>query len=206
MLPRVSAGRSYEPCLLGQRKELTFKLVYGANLAPVIWGGRVTDTTNHPYLSRHTIKEHTRFSMTFSAQDVQPTDDELCFSLTGPDASRFKLPTDVCPTRGANDTFKIAVTSTEERCPNPKRPECFMDHESTGGSANFNLVARDLSGGTHTLPFRNPRGRRRIALSGRSDQGAVRGVGDSPLVIDLSEHFRMIDADDRKPRLHGGIQ
>ena len=136
--------------------------------------------------------------MTFSAQDVQPTDDELCFSLTGPDASRFKLPTNVCPSRGANDTFKINVTSTEERCPNPKRPECFMDHESTGGSANFNLVARDLSGGTHTLPFRlileDVEESPYLAVPIK-EQFAV--VGDSPLVIDLSEHFRDDDADDR---------
>ena len=129
-------------------------IIYGLNLSPTIWGGRLPNAApDSPYLSTLTIDENDFFVLVFTAHDVQPPRDRICFSLTGSHAGYFKLvntvdpsATTACGYYGSNaepgtlpNTYQIQVES--------KRP---LDYEGIADGYDFNLVATDLYGAKAT--------------------------------------------------------
>ena len=172
---------------------VTASIIYGLNLPPVIWGGRLPNAADDtPYWSEVTISENQPFVMVFTAQDVQPPRDRLCFSLSGPDARHFKLVNSVlagksveCGYYGSNsepgslpNSFQINVESREA-----------LDYEAIDGGYEFNLVATDLYGAQAVLPLLIEPEDRIEPPSSEPIPAAFFLVGDDPKDYWLDDYF-----------------
>ena len=191
--------------------EVTVRGVYGQNLAPLIWGGRADDSvTNAPYLSEWEVDENSSFSAVFTAQDVQPTNDRLCFSLPPWGSLTFN------PGRhwysGATQTalftkcmnheddepgvFKATVYDYRGF---PRAPSNPLDYEGKKGMISSNLTVTDLSGVSAKFSFKImlkdvPEGP--VQTKALPPRYGV--VGDEPITIDLNTYFSDGDGDELK--------
>ena len=186
-------------------------LVYGQNLGPQIWGGRTDDkATDSPYLSAWELDENSRFSATFTAQDVQPSGDILCFKLptwgpigfgpTGFAHNGTKQEYESCKTAtaGSNGVYKVTVYDLRwydygKRAVGPSQ----LNYERSGGPViTSTLSVTDLNGASASQSFT-------LTLKDVPEPPAQVGslpdlyavVGDPAVEIDLSKKFRDGDGD-----------
>lgn len=186
---------------------VTVRGVYGQNLTPLIWGGRADDSvTNAPYLSEWEVDENSMFEATFTAQDVQPTNDRLCFKLPqwGPlSFNRYFVrgadPYEKCMDDEDDEdgVFKAEVYEYAIAPAGSPFHNVRLDYESTKGVISSNLTVTDLSGASATFPFTIkikdlPEGP--VQTKALPDLYGV--VGDEPITIDLNSYFRDGDGDE----------
>ncbi|MXW53726.1 MAG: hypothetical protein F4Z66_07040 [Gammaproteobacteria bacterium] len=119
------------------------KLAYGRNSSPSI---RAVAKAGNVYIASGgwTVDENEAFTITFTADDPLPTDDELCWSdkgmctpCVGPDLRKSSRTQD----NGVSHEFDLTV------------PAAKVDYEKNRDGYVIDLCATDLTGATHTTEF-----------------------------------------------------
>ena len=102
----------------------TVSIVYGTNIEPNMLGGRLVNASpNSAYLDSYDAGSDTDFDMIFTALDVLPHKDRVCFTLTGRDRSHFRArlftdkpsETASCQLEGSNSTEGSIANSHQIR-------------------------------------------------------------------------------------------
>ncbi len=120
------------------------KLAYGRNSAPSI---RAVAKAGEVYIASGgwTVDENEAFTITFTADDPLPTDDELCWSDAGKCTPCLGGSDDRMSTRtddnGVSHEFDLTVPAKK------------VDYEKNRDGYVIDLCATDLTGATHTTEF-----------------------------------------------------
>ncbi|MXW53949.1 MAG: hypothetical protein F4X44_10415 [Gammaproteobacteria bacterium] len=171
----------------------TVSIVYGTNIEPNIWGGRLVNASpNSAYLDNYDAGSDTSFDMVFTALDVVPSNDRLCFTLAGRDRLHFKLVypdrpslTASCKLEGSNSSDGTINNSHQIRVKSV-RP---LERGRSDSTYRFDLVATDLSGFADTLAFELTTDNVWSGLISHPMPDAHFLLGDPSETIQLDEYF-----------------
>lgn len=171
----------------------TVSIVYGTNIEPNILGGRLVNASeNSAYLDSYDAGSDTEFEMNFTALDVLPHKDRVCFTLAGRDRLHFELvypdkPYEeaVCTLEGSNST-EGSISNSHQIRVKSVRP---LERGRSDSTYRFDLVATDLSGFADTLAFELTTDKVWSGLISHPMPDAHFLVDDSSETIVLSEYF-----------------
>lgn len=171
----------------------TVSIVYGTNIEPNILGGRLVNASpNSAYLDNYDAGSDTSFDMLFTALDVVPSNDRLCFTLAGRDRLHFKLVypdrpslTASCKLEGSNSSDGTINNSHQIRVKSV-RP---LERGRSDSTYRFDLVATDLSGFADTLAFELTTDNVWSGLISHPMPDAHFLIGDPSETIQLDEYF-----------------
>lgn len=171
----------------------TVSIVYGTNIEPNILGGRLVNASpNSAYLDSYDAGSDTSFDMIFTALDVLPRNDRVCFTLAGRDRLHFKLVypdrphlTASCKLEGSNSTDGTIRNSHQVRVKSV-RP---LERGRSDSTYRFDLVATDLSGFADTLAFELTTDNVWSGLISHPMPDAYFLLGDDAETIQLEDYF-----------------
>ena len=149
---------------------VNLNLVYGANEGPTIRSvARVTGSDLHVTSGVHKIDEGADIRLTFTADDAQPGDDELCWSPEGRCAPCTGNPAESRTTDSAGNTihrrssnrvlngvsheYDVIIAGTMRSRWDPTDVTQVTDFERYDGVYTVRLCATDLAGESHRMTF-----------------------------------------------------
>lgn len=183
---------------------VTVSIVYGENIKPSILGGKLPGAgANSAYLLAYDAGTESGFDMIFTALDSLPRKDRVCFTLSGRDASQFKLvdvdnpnQTASCELEGSNSTQGSLSHSHQIRVQSIRS----LERTKSNPTYSFDLIATDLSGYADSLDFEIATDNIWSGLFSYALPDAYFLAGDDPKTYALGDYFDH-DEDDEKDNL-----
>lgn len=184
--------------------KVTVSVVYGENVKPSILGGKLPGNgASSAYLVAYDAGTESSFDMIFTALDTLPRKDRVCFTLSGRDASQFKLvdvdnpnQTASCELEGSNSTQGSLSYSHQVRVQSIRS----LERTKSNPTYSFELIATDLSGYADSLDFEISTDNIWSGLFSYAIPDAYFLAGDDPKTYALGDYFDH-DEDDEKDNL-----